>query len=123
MPGFETAKPIGTALNDWGKKDAERLAFEDADVFVRDDHNIVKVRNNPEDKSKPAADWHAKDGKPPYEQVYFEALKHHRREGFLHQKLHGAAQLRLPPPPHLGRPPAHAAVPLRPRQAARRRER
>ena len=30
LPGFEAAKPIGTALNDWGKKDPERLAFEDA---------------------------------------------------------------------------------------------
>jgi len=87
LPGFETAKPIGTALNDWGKKDAERLAFEDADLYVRDHYNIVKERNNPEDKSKPAADWHAKDGKPPYEQIFAEAVNHHRREGFLHQKL------------------------------------
>ena len=87
LPGFETAKPIGTALNDWGKKDPERLAFEDSDLFVRDHYSIVKSRNNPDDPSKPAADWHAKDGKPPYEQVYAEAVYHHRREGFLHQKL------------------------------------
>jgi mono/diheme cytochrome c family protein len=87
VPGFETAKPIGTALNDWGKKDPERLAFEDADIFVRDHYNPVKLRNNPDDPSKPAADWRAKDGKQPYEEVYGEAVKHHRREGFLHQKL------------------------------------
>ena len=87
VPGFETAKPIGTALNDWGKKDPERLAFEDGDIFARDHYNIVTLRSNPEDPTKPASDWHAKDNKPPYEKVYFEALEHHRREGFLHQKL------------------------------------
>jgi mono/diheme cytochrome c family protein len=87
VPGFETAKPIGTALNDWGKKDPERLAFEDSDIFVRDHYHIVPLRNDANDPSKPAADWHAKDGKQPYEQVYAEAVKHHRREGFLHQKL------------------------------------
>jgi mono/diheme cytochrome c family protein len=87
LPGFETAKPIGTALNDWGKKDAERLAFEDADLWARQHYNVVKDRNNPEDRSKPSAEWHAKDGKPPYEEIFFQALEHHQREGFLHQKL------------------------------------
>ncbi len=87
VPGFETAKPIGTALNDWGKKDPERLAFEDSDIYVRDHYNIVTLRNDPNDPKKPAADWHAQNGKPPYEKVYAEAVKQHRREGFLHQKL------------------------------------
>jgi mono/diheme cytochrome c family protein len=87
VPGFETAKPIGTALNDWGKKDPDRIAFEDAPIFVRETHNIVNVRNNPDDPSKPAKDWHAVNGKTPYEEVYFQALEHHHREGFLHQKL------------------------------------
>jgi mono/diheme cytochrome c family protein len=87
VPGYETAKPIGTALNDWGKKDPERLAFEDVDIFVRDHYNIVPLRNDPNDAKKPAADWQIKDGKRPYEKVYAEAVNHHRREGFLHQKL------------------------------------
>jgi mono/diheme cytochrome c family protein len=87
LPGFETAKPIGTALNDWGKKDPERLAFEEADIYVRDHYHIVPLRNEPNEPKKVAADWHAKDGKQPYEQVYAEALEHHRREGFLNQKL------------------------------------
>ncbi len=87
VPGFETAKPIGTALNDWGKKDAERLAFEDADIFVRDHYHTVSLRNDPNDPKKPAADWHVQDGKQPYEKVYTEAVNHHSREGFLHQKL------------------------------------
>ena len=44
IPGFETAKPIGVALNDWGKKDPERLAFEDAETFARTHFNVVPTR-------------------------------------------------------------------------------
>ncbi len=33
IPGFENAKSIGTGLNDWGKKPADRLAFEDIGNF------------------------------------------------------------------------------------------
>jgi cbb3-type cytochrome oxidase cytochrome c subunit len=44
MPGFELAKPIGTVLNDWGKKDPERLAFEDVDAFVKAHFNITPLR-------------------------------------------------------------------------------
>src|SRR5206468_2617790 len=49
MPGFESAKPIGTALNDWGKKDPERLAFEDADSYVRERYHIVPGRQTRKD--------------------------------------------------------------------------
>ena len=44
IPGFETAKPIGTDLNDWGKKDNARLAFEDGASFVKDYYNVVPTR-------------------------------------------------------------------------------
>jgi mono/diheme cytochrome c family protein len=88
VPGFENAKPIGTALNDWGKKDPDRLAFEDSAVFVRDHFNIVKQRNDPKEPGKPAADWRADDkGNKPFEEIFYQALEHHGREGFLHLKL------------------------------------
>jgi mono/diheme cytochrome c family protein len=120
MPGFENAKPIGTALNDWGKKDAERLAFEDADSFVKKHFNIVPLRDpakqlaleatvkrlaEKKEKGDPALSdaetaelgeaekalkemkWETKDKKPPYDKYFFERLEHHRREGFLNQKL------------------------------------
>jgi mono/diheme cytochrome c family protein len=87
IPGFEQSKPIGTALNDWGRKDPERLAFEDSEVFVRDHFHIAELRDDPKDPSKPARSWTTKDGRPPYEQIFFEALEHHQREGFLHLKL------------------------------------
>jgi cbb3-type cytochrome oxidase cytochrome c subunit len=97
IPGFEYAKPIGTPLNDWGKKDPERLAFEDADAFVRRMHGkaIVPLRDDPKDPSKAAKDWKVARVKTnggevvqtPYEKFFYEALSHHQREGFLHQKL------------------------------------
>lgn len=34
IPNFETARPIGTALQDWGKKDTSRLAFEHIHEFL-----------------------------------------------------------------------------------------
>jgi mono/diheme cytochrome c family protein len=87
VPGFEQAKPIGTGLNDWGRKDPERLAFEDVTAYLHDHYNVVPLRDDENDKSKPAAEWMAKDGKPPYEKYFAEALEHHTRIGFLHQKL------------------------------------
>jgi mono/diheme cytochrome c family protein len=87
IPGFEASKPIGTALNDWGRKDPARIAFEDADAFVRGHFNIVEARDDKDDPRKPAADWHDKDGKPPFEKFFYEALEHHQRDGFLHLKL------------------------------------
>jgi cytochrome c2 len=38
IPGFETAKPIGTALADWGRKDPARLAFEHIAEYVTHGH-------------------------------------------------------------------------------------
>ena len=117
VPGFEQAKPIGTALNDWGKKDPARLAYEDADAFVREHYNIVPARKTAkeiaaaiaelEEKGKKAplsADdqeeltelqklkekpWQAEGDKPPFEACFYEALEHQHqgRDAFLHLKL------------------------------------
>src|SRR5579871_699730 len=82
IPGFATAKPIGTPLNDWGKKDPERLAFEDILAYVNEHYHPVEQMRD-EKGHGPAAE----NGKPPYEQFFLDALHHHSREGFLHQKL------------------------------------
>ncbi|MBI1918606.1 MAG: c-type cytochrome, partial [Planctomycetes bacterium] len=87
IPGFESTKPIGTPLNDWGKKDPERLAFEDATTYAKEQFNVVEARDNDKDPKRPSAEWKADGKKPPYEQYFFEALEHHQREGFLHLKL------------------------------------
>jgi mono/diheme cytochrome c family protein len=49
IPGFETAKPIGTGLNDWGKKDPDRIAFEDAETWVKEHYSIVPGRTTRKD--------------------------------------------------------------------------
>src|SRR5260370_15278731 len=91
IPGFEIAKPIGTPLNDWGKKDADRIAFEDVTAYVRQHYHFVPLRDDPQDKTKPDKDWQfvteGEQTRSPYEQFYADALEHHHREGFLHQKL------------------------------------
>jgi mono/diheme cytochrome c family protein len=89
IPGFQAAKPIGTALNEWGKKDPDRLAFEDAPDFVTHHFNVVDRRDDPKDPSKPAAEWKFSGGKPPFESYFAKMLDHHHRtrDGFLHLKL------------------------------------
>jgi mono/diheme cytochrome c family protein len=146
IPGFETAKPIGTGLNDWGKKDPARLAFEDAETYAREHYNVVPTRTlrsdvekrikaieskKDEDRtkedsreleklqkqvdaqeriheletkaesksglsSKESAElakirhlkfFEVHDKKEPVEEIFFQALEHQHREGFLHQKL------------------------------------
>ena len=91
IPGFESSKTIGVGLNDWGKKDPDRIAFEDAPAFVHDHFNVVDVRRDltEEEKKAGATGWSFKDGKRPYERFYAERLdhRHHTREGFLHLKL------------------------------------
>lgn len=83
IPGFETSKPIGTPLNDWGKKDAERLAFEDIKTYVN--QHFYAAEKLTDAKGQPLGV--TKDGKKPYEQFFYESLAHEKREGFLHQKL------------------------------------
>jgi mono/diheme cytochrome c family protein len=95
LPGFEMAKPIGTALNDWGKKDPARLAFENADAFVHHHFNIVEERNDPKDPSKPDPKWRPEEVKengkerlkPPFEEYFANEVEHQHRNGFLQLKL------------------------------------
>jgi mono/diheme cytochrome c family protein len=90
ISGFESAKPIGTQLNDWGKKDAERLAFEDALSYVEEHHYEADKLTDKDGKPLPIKEEKEGDKtvkKSPYETYFLEALKHHKREGFLHQKL------------------------------------
>lgn len=91
IPGYKDAKPIGTPLNDWGVKRADRLAFEDAAAYVAKNYHIVPERILEKDMPKhlqgKQAPWAVQDGKLPYEQFFFDLLEHHQREGFLHQKL------------------------------------
>ncbi len=90
IPGFEFSKPVGTPLNDWGKKDPARLAFENIDAFVEEHYTIVERRDDPKDPSKPSTEWTKaviEGKKPPVEKFFADALEHRQRDGYLHQKL------------------------------------
>jgi cbb3-type cytochrome oxidase cytochrome c subunit len=82
IPGYEFAKPIGTPLNDWGKKDPDRLAFEDIANYVKNTYHTVPTLTD--EQGQPVG---FENGKAPYEQYFRDALEHHQREGFLYQKL------------------------------------
>ncbi len=106
IPGFESAKPIGVALNDWGIKDPARIAFEDAANYVKDRYNVIpswKKDHADADHQDHNAHGHAKPTAKPLERYapydtsspslyeeYFADMLHHghqKREGFLHLKL------------------------------------
>ena len=91
IPGYDNAKPIGVALNDWGKKDPTRLAFEDIKSYLNDHH--FKVASLVNQAGKPVQAKVVKDHghevvKTPYEEFYWNALFHDQREGYLNQKIY-----------------------------------
>ncbi|MBI3466268.1 MAG: c-type cytochrome, partial [Planctomycetes bacterium] len=76
IPGFEDAKPIGTGLADWGRKDLSQLAFEQISHYIEEteagaEHDIyAAVKDMDPDKG-----------------YFIEQLLAHQREGFIWQKL------------------------------------
>ena len=70
IPGYETAKPIGTALHDWGLKSPARLDYGHIREYLED---------QAEDTDK------SRDGTP---FIYQKEVTHESRMGFLFQKLH-----------------------------------
>jgi cbb3-type cytochrome oxidase cytochrome c subunit len=109
IPGFESAKPIGVALNDWGNKDPARIAFEDSANYVEERYNIIPSWKKTEEEADHGKDAHGNEhghakpkGKPLerfapydtsapslYEEYFADMLQHghQHREGFLHLKL------------------------------------
>ncbi|HVC98397.1 MAG TPA: PDZ domain-containing protein [Pirellulales bacterium] len=107
IPGFEDAKPIGTGLADWGRKDTSKLAFEMIVEYLSEHpHRVTDATV----ASHSSADGHGDGGGAahgsgghgeageaqhglsvkdldPDTGYFVEALLHHQREGFLWQKL------------------------------------
>ncbi|MEX1232317.1 MAG: c-type cytochrome [Planctomycetaceae bacterium] len=92
IPGFEQARPIGTALQDWGRKDTSRLAPEHIEEFLHHHgepdgsstmelvRDVLKKANNGETMTEEDQD----DLRTAF---FFDNLLHHGRAGFLWQKL------------------------------------
>ncbi len=71
IPGFETAKPIGTELSAWGLKarmDPEKLDFA---------HIVEYLEHHSTDQEKHNPDF----------ELFLEGMMHHKGESFLWQKL------------------------------------
>ncbi|MCA9270724.1 MAG: hypothetical protein KDA41_19720, partial [Planctomycetales bacterium] len=88
VPGFEGAKPIGTALADWGRKEPAKLAFEHISHYAGGHGHGHGAANSEagehashEAASAPAA---ADAGE---EEFFLHELNHQSRMGFLYQKL------------------------------------
>ena len=99
IPGFEDAKPIGTGLADWGRKDPAKLAFEQIVEYMKHAHGKPgsfepQISGNVTDKEIEEADegqyghthFNFEDFDP--DTGYFmEKLFTHQRQGFIWQKL------------------------------------
>lgn len=103
IPGYETAKPIGTGLADWGRKEPDKLAFEQIAGLIEklhghghgggshsaghaDDHSTAGEELSqlgPQSLAEQSALLHEfdRDG------IFTHALLSHERMGFLWQKL------------------------------------
>ena len=106
IPGYESAKPIGTALTEWGRKEPAKLAFENIGTYLAS-HGVheeeVEVEQPAVAQTDPAHEGHGDEhghageggghhGLDPLEfdddtGYYLQALNSHQRQGFIWQKL------------------------------------
>jgi cytochrome c2 len=100
IPGYEEARPIGTPLQDWGRKDTSKLAFEHIEEFLHHhgepaDSEFHSTTERIEDGLRrmiaggvEAGEFTEEQEKSEMAAAYFyESLQHHGRAGFLWQKL------------------------------------
>ena len=93
IPGFERARPIGTTLQDWGRKDTTKLAVEHIKEFLdrRGEPLGKSTRKRVERALKRArADAftsHEQEEREMAAAFFYESLLHHGRPGFAWQKL------------------------------------
>jgi mono/diheme cytochrome c family protein len=93
IPGFEKARPIGTALQDWGRKDPSKLALEHIEEYLH--HHGEKDGSSTMDRVAKAVEDGVNGRFPSAETAdqelsaayYVDQINHHGRGGFLWQKL------------------------------------
>ncbi len=93
IPEFEEARPIGTALQDWGRKDTSKLAFEHITDYLHHfgekngSSTMVRAEqaiSNEENHSFPSGVNPETELSVAY---FYEQLNHHGGPGFAWQKL------------------------------------
>jgi cytochrome c2 len=86
IPGFETAKAIGTPLANWGRKDTSQLAFENIATFL-ETHGINGDQHPQEGHNGSAEHGLNPQDLGPDVGYFLQSLLSHQRIGFLWQKL------------------------------------
>ena len=96
IPGYESARPIGVALQDWGRKDTSKLGLEHIEEFLHHhgEPDGSSTAERAESAMKAAEDGTLKHGDPELEEelsvaYFYDSLLHHGRPGFIWQKLRG----------------------------------
>jgi cytochrome c2 len=89
IPGFEDAKPIGTGLADWGRKDPSKLAFEHILHYLDGHGHGGDEHAHGGSEHGEHADVAAHDDSESASDrgFFMEALHHGHRAGFIYQKL------------------------------------
>ena len=104
IPGFEDAKPIGTGLADWGRKDPSKLAFEHMHEYLHGAHGHADGHaDEGHAEEDHGAEGHADDSHADADEslsgvrqnsyvnelpgFFEEAILGHNRTGFIYQKL------------------------------------
>ena len=89
IPGFDEGRPIGTALQDWGRKDTSQLALEHIEEFLHHhgepdgSSTAAVVEDIIEREYNDGTATHAEQLKA----YFYDSLTHHGRPGFIWQKL------------------------------------
>ncbi len=93
VPGFETARPIGAALQDWGRKDTSKLAHEHIAEWLHHhgeaDGSSTHDRVEEAIKKEASGDFTDEDDrrKDLSTAYFYQSLGSHGRAGFIWQKL------------------------------------
>ncbi|MEX2027796.1 MAG: hypothetical protein WEH44_10845, partial [Pirellulaceae bacterium] len=85
IPGFEDAKPIGTGLADWGRKDPSKLAFEHITHYL--EHHGTAAHGDHAGHDEQASAEGAPPENPADAEYYHHQVEAGSRIGFIYQKL------------------------------------
>ena len=102
MPGYESARPIGVALHDWGRKDTSKLGFEHIEEFLHhhgeaQGSEFSSTAERVESAHEMMSAGLDTQGQVAPEKVdsemsaayFYDSIQHHGRAGFIWQKLRG----------------------------------
>ena len=92
IPGYEDAKPIGTGLADWGRKDASKLAFEHIAEYLEHHGHAGHAEHDEKNSHAEAASHDHAAAVEATEAGETDEYFHHQLEagnriGFIYQKL------------------------------------